>query len=499
MSTVVRATNLGPIKEIEFELPDDYRGVVLIRGGQGAGKSTLTRGLRAVLGNKVRLNPREVEADGEFVAKSGSVEIGGRKVSVGARQTVKGDLEFGTIEDRMEIEDLINPRGETPEVRNANRIKALLGVTGVKPDITAFYDVVGGKAEMDTLLTPKDQGNADLVELAGKIKRALDARATTVETQAANAEKNRVAAAAAAEGVDLTAEPDAVKLLGSYKAATDRAEKLRGQRDSYNDAQAKAASARAKLADHEAKATTSMAKAQAEFDGAVQQEKDAEAVVVKLQSELLQASEYLSKCTQAKNSARLILDTASETEHTVAAWRDQIEAVAALPNPTDEELAGAALAIEDAQAAVDLGSRVRTAQAKMKEAEVYAGEKERFEKQAAKIREQGKAVFDVLTKQIPAGPLYCAAGVLVVDTADRKAEPFDQLSDGERSKIAFQYAVDAVGEGGMVTLPQQFWDGLSESSKAWAAQYVVDHDVIAFAGEIADGPLRMELYEPTAA
>lgn len=500
MSEIV-LENIGPIVSLRVEIPEDVPGgVIRLIGDQGVGKSAGVNAIRGLLGNKMRIVPREIvdSADGSIAHKKGTVTLGDRKLTVDGKTTRKGELDYGSIEDGFDIGDLISPGYESVDARNATRIKALIDVAGVKPDLSMFYELVGGKARIDQLLPPKDQAITDLVALCGKLKRALEDEAKVAETARDNAERNRVAAEAAADGVDLDAEANATTLLGAFQQATRDAERLSAQRSSFSDAKDKADAARRKLKDHEAKASTSVDQASETYDKAVADETSAEVRVRRLQAELKQASIDLEKATQAKHAARLVLDAASEMEGTVAAWREQVEAAEQVPNPTDEEIAAAVLAIEDAQAAIDRGALVRNALAKKEEAEKLEAARVAAEAKATELRAQARGVYDVLANQIPAGPLYVDAGQLVIDTADRKAEPYDQLSDGERAKIAVPYAVDAVGDGGMICLPQPLWDGFSIGSKKWIADYACDHGVWVITGEIGSGGLRAEVFDSSA-
>ncbi len=491
MSTVT-IKDIGPIKELEWNIPDDFRGVVLVKGGQGTGKSTMLNACRAVLGRKVRLSPREIVAEGEAVAKTGKVSIGDRSLTVGAKTTSKGEVEFSTIEDRFEIEDLINPRGETPEVRNATRIKALIGVTGVKPDITVFYDVVGGKAAMDTLLTPKEQETPDLVDLAGKIKRAIEKQATAEEVKLESAESNARSAAAAAEGIDVSQPSDATELMSKLTAAANTLATLTEQRTAAENARDRAKAAEAKIAEHEAGAGVTVEAAQKAVDEAAAANVAAHKRVQELKAQLANAESEARSAIAAHSSAEQVLRSVKSEWDALSGWRDEIAKAKALVCPAAAAIADAEKAKADAEAAVNAGALVRRAKDKLAEAEGFREQAEQYRTAATALRERAQSVFQVLSQQIPEGPLYVAGDRLVLDTTDREAEPFDQLSDGERSKIAAQYAVDAVGSGGLVGLPQIFWDGLSLSSKKWLAEYASEKDAIVFTGEVADGELRIE-------
>lgn len=495
--TRLEVKDIGAVPKLQYDIPDDFSGVLCVRGDQGTGKTTTITALRALVGKKVRLNPREVDVgDGEVAAKNGSVTLGGRTVKVGGRTTASGDLEFSTIEDHFDIEDLISPPFDKRESREATRIKALISVAGKKPDITPFLEVVGGKAAMDDLLTPKEQDTDDLVELCGKIKRAIEKQAAVEETKLESAEANARTAEAAAKDVDLTKPHDAKELEAAVVAANNRRTQLMEQRSAYAKAEAAAAEARAKLA--EAKPSMTLEEAAAATQQACERANAANETVRQIEAELKLAKEKVVAAEKAHFDAVAIEQAVKQAHAALAGWTEQVESFEKLPQPDDAAIVAADTACQQASEASETGAMIRMAKTKLAEAEKYRTQAVEHLKAATRLREQAAAVFGVLSKQIPEGPLYVAGGQLVIDTDDRKAEPFDQLSEGEKSKIAVQYAVNAVGDGGIVILPQQFWDGLSAASKAWVDAYSVEHGVITIAGEIADGPLRIEPFANAA-
>lgn len=496
----LKLKNVGPIVGIDVSIPDNFRGVVLFRGGHGVGKSRGLEAVRAALGKKTRIIPREIVQDDESAATTGEIELGERKVKIGAKTTRTGEDTFSSIEDRFSIDDLIDPKVADSEARTDVRVKALIDVAGVKCGIEAFHEVVGGKAIMDALLGPKEQETPDLVALCGKIKRALEKQAQAEETRLESAESNARIAEGAAKDVDVTQPCDDTVLSKAFEEASANVAKLANQRNTFLAAKATADQATAKLTEHE-KSAANLKELNARHEMALNAFKASSSIIVQLKEQLAKIQEQL-KLAEADNDAKSaavrtmaeMVGTAEQAEKAVDGWRAQIAEAAKLPNPTDELIAAAEAAKHDARKAMENGAVIRQAKAKLADAEKYRASAEEHRKMAEALRTKAAAVFSVLSSKIPKGPLYVHNGELVLDTADRKAEPFDRLSDGERTRIAVQYAVDAVGEGGMIVLSQPSWDGLLDESKAWVAKYSSDHDVITLAGEIADGPLRLEQY-----
>lgn len=500
MSTLT-VKNIGPIHEQLVVIPEDRPGgVILFRGENGSGKSTLISAARAILGGQVRLYPREIQVEDGIAHAKGEVKLGGRTLTVDGRQTKKGELDesIGTIEGRFDLFDLIAPAYDEQETRDAARVKALLDITGAKGDVTLFHDLVGSKEAMDALLTVKEQGTSDLVALAKKVKGALERKARDAETVADTAATNANTAKAAADGVDITKPDDADALTTALTEATTNATKLKQQRNTYIAAKAQAEQARGKLAEYE-KTAVSVTEIECRLAEASATAKEAVNLVGELRRKLADAEMAYEKAAARVTSLTQTMDAAQSAERAVEGWRKQIAEFENLPHPDDATIVLAETRCQEAREALEDGCVIRRAKEKLKESEAHAAKAEAAKKEAAKYRELAAAVFMVLSKQIPEGPLYFDDGQLVIDTDDRKAEPFDRLSDGERGKIAAQYAIDAVGEGGFVCLPQACWDGLSPAGKKWLAEYSESHEVWTFTGEAASGPLRAEPFSPASA
>lgn len=78
--------------------------------------------------------------------------------------------------------------------------------------------------------------------------------------------------------------------------------------------------------------------------------------------------------------------------------------------------------------------------------------------------------------------LRVEGGRLVCDT-DRGVEAFGELSPGERWRIALEIAVEQVGEGGLVTVPQEAWEALDSVNRAEIAEIAKQVGVVLLTAE----------------
>ena len=91
-----------------------------------------------------------------------------------------------------------------------------------------------------------------------------------------------------------------------------------------------------------------------------------------------------------------------------------------------------------------------------------------YAEEAKDLREKAKQTDEVLSEivgEIPSCPLRVIDGRLVTDT-ERGATFYSDLSAGERWRIALDIAIQAVGTGGLLVIPQEAWEGLDPANRA---------------------------------
>ena len=92
-------------------------------------------------------------------------------------------------------------------------------------------------------------------------------------------------------------------------------------------------------------------------------------------------------------------------------------------------------------------------------------------------------------------PLRVEAGRLVLDT-HRGATYFADLSHGERWKIALDIGIDAVGENGVLTIPQEAYESLDPVNRRSIAEHVYGRGVVIITAEASeDEVLTAEVFD----
>lgn len=482
--------DIGPVCDLLIDLPEDRRGgVVVLKAVNGGGKTQALGVINALITGSGKL----VKRDG---TEKGFAQGFGAKISVGTNTRRQGAADVPCLEGRFDLPDLVDPKMEDPLARERARVRALIGLAGVKANPEFFYPLVGGKDYFDGIVDARDLRTDDMVELSSRVKRAIEAAATNTEKQEAEQKRQAEAFELAAQGVDLTKPCDATTLENELVAAVQGESRLKEQRTAFDRAAELAEVARRELAASEA-AKVDPAAAELEYNESVAAANLAHSLVAKLRIELERAEDDLAAKNRLRDSKQVALFNAKQAALSTERWRKQIDESATLPNPTDDDLANAATAVQLARWSVDEGAKVRVARDKLESARSHHDKAKEFGDRASELRAAAKSVDWVLSQQIPAGPLRWEDDRLVLDTADCKSEPFDRLSDGERYRVAIPYALQAVGQGGVIVLPQRAWADLGAGSplRNEIADTAESCGVWIVTAEVAPGPLRAEVFD----
>jgi hypothetical protein len=87
-------------------------------------------------------------------------------------------------------------------------------------------------------------------------------------------------------------------------------------------------------------------------------------------------------------------------------------------------------------------------------------------------------------------------GRLVTPTDRSETELFSELSPGKQSKIVFDLVSDIVGQGGLITIPQERWEGMDTIRRAEIAKHLKDRHVVALTAECSEAEnLTVENFE----
>jgi len=485
-SRVISWTDNGPIKHYEIEVPDE--GLLVFTGPPGSGKSTMLQSLDDALDDtsKSRIPIR----DG---APRAEVNIFGQATLRRSIQTRRiGHLEVATLAGRFSIADLIEPKYDKVDSREAMRIKAILQLTSAQADPAAFYHLAGGQDQFDELMSPEDLSTTDIVEMSARIKAAFELAARSYEKQVVTLRAQAEAARLSANGTDVDGPSDETVLNQAYKVALQQQSRLEAEKKAYEDAEKK-----------QSESEEALDKLGREYDGLSLEEASqlvhtadeefeyARLNVASLEEELRKAKNILASAEAAAELATERKATAQAHSNAFSALQTIVDAD--LPEPVLElDLQSAENSVKTALGAVEKGALIRKARADLENASKLKSEANTAESRAEELRDAAKSTDAVLADAIQTLglPLSVGNGRLMVTNSDRNPEGvelFEDLSKGEKTNLVVRIAIKAVGPGGMFVIPQEYYEGLTESIILGIAQELENSGVLAVSAKAVDG------------
>lgn len=464
----IELANIGPIERLSIPLPE--AGVVVLRGRNGVGKSHALAAVDSLVSGRGKPPCR----DG---AAKGVVEGFGAKLTIGRSTRRIGEAEVLTLEGRLDISQLVQPTIKDEEAADRTRIKALIQLSGRPADLTAFSAILPQGVELGELVPPSEQSD-DPVILAGKVKRALEAEARRWEKVA---EEAKAELSVIQQDIGEVPETDPLWLRILHQPDVVRAEAEMTVASAL--ARIRELEARQEMAAKQAEQIAEAKKALAELEGGEL------ATPEKIDAELADLDEKIRKLEQALAASRerrtqLLRrrEEARQFQAKVAELRKIVSAEVTIVS--DEEIAEAKRELDKARQRLDETIQlIRTA----RNTSVARNLSRKYEEaclEAEILRDAAHATDDVLSSLVAhvTKRLRVEAGRLVCQT-DRGVEPFGELSPGERWRIALEIAVEQLGRGGIVTVPQEAWEALDPINRTEVASIAKEVGVVILTAE----------------
>jgi len=467
----INIENVGPIERLSIPLPE--AGVVVLHGRNGAGKSHALAAVDSLVSRRGKLPCR----DG---AVRGLVEGCGARLTIGRSSRRQGEAEVTTLEGKLDISQLVQPPIKDDDAADRIRIKALIQLSGASADPAMYGKLLPEGTTLGELVTPGEQAG-DPVALSGKVKRALEAEARRHEKAAEAAGLKAAAIRERAGDADPNAmDPRAAeKVLQEALVAEGQLKTEAGQVAIRRENARKAAEA-LKLARQKAVALKLARQKAVAVDPA-----DIEAELAKVDDTVAKIDKALAVARERQQQLRKSLGEARRHKADVEVLEKAIQNV---PAPIEQEaLDEAAQRVGQARAAHAAAVEAESARRVLAQAEEVLAAAREANEQAAMFREAAGAVDYVLSDMVArvTKRLRVEAGRLVCDT-DRGAELLSDLSGGERWRLALEIAAEQVGQGGLVTVPQEAWEGLDPKNRAEVAEIARRVGVVLLAAECAD-------------
>ena len=470
---VAKISNVGPIDELEVPLAPGR--LTRVTGANGAGKSTAINAVLAACGSDVGsdLTPRDGHS-------SGSVEMPGVTLRIGKRLSRKGEAEtFVVMEDGGDLQKFIDPGVKDPAAADARRIEAILNMAGVKVDDDSVKALVGDElfADFCEEFTPT---RMKAVELVATLKRWLQKKARTIETNVARAEGELSAippAIAPEDCVKMDVKPF-VSDMTARKTAVDKAESAAVEAQKASEAIA----GMINPGDLEAR-EMAVARIEAEYCAL-------ETELAMKNTQLMLVRQEHTRCLDALDTARKTQKALIDLQATIATGvtPERIAELTAEFNQSTELYDRAVAHNQKADAELQNGkrraiieSRIKTEQRMAETVRVTAAKLPALLREAMTVLE-GWSVNDEMR-------LCCQHKRGVIE--------FSELSPGEQAVRAIQVATcvrkTTPGLNAVVGLPQHIWESLDEANQKIVQKFATERQLAVVVAESSHGDTPTEL------
>jgi hypothetical protein len=484
MATVIDEVlieNVGPNERLAIPYLADG-GVIVLRGDNDRGKTEALTAIRRVAGADEKLTRR----DG-FTGK-GCVEGFGMKVTVSTNCRQSGECEVTSLEGRLDVSDLIEPREKSVEAADRKRIKALLSISGAKASVNSFASLVGTQKDLEAVCQPESLTIDDLVDMAGRIKRDLERAARAEEDKAKNNQDSADAAKRAIEGIDLAAECDATVLDFEYRRAVQTHANLKAKRAAAEESKRKADEATGKLARlQKAHSGLSLAEADADVDAKTSAYRVAGEARDRADQAAREAEAALATAKTALDHAREVRDMANDFAQDSEAYAEIIAKAGTVDDPGQGALEDAAKAVQSAREAVEHGAVIRRAKEQLAAVDDFRDAAKTHAKQADKLRNAAFGTDGVLSDAVRTSEVFVRDGRLVTRKDGRDVFYADR-SPGYRATVAIDIALECVRATStdgraIVILDQRVWESLDVKNRKRIWQHAIERKVCVYTAE----------------
>lgn len=488
--TNAKIKDIGPVEYLEFDI---VPGVTELRGQQGCGKTTILHTVE--LATTGKSTGKVSKRDG---TRRGEAEIAGRTLKVSRTTRYEGELEFEGLGE-FDISELHSPREKSLAPRERKRIKTLLQLAEAKADPSMFYDLLGGKEQFEQIVDAESLQMDDLVEMSGKVKRAIDKAAQSEETQGTSAAARASTKLGECEGFDLSE-------IGSLShdecaAELQKSVSLHASLVSQRQSGEEAKERMEKVCEEIEKS---------KWDGPSAEEakethEKHKGRVSEIEAEIAKLNEKLLSAQALEEVSEKTLQMAESQHAKHESLKLELEKLEGTKVPTDAEISEAAEAKDAAQKNLEKAMKLKDVEAAAKAAEEYQDQANIHKKNAAKLRAAGKeGIQEVLSNAI-SKIKNCPFHVIVTDDGDARlamatdrseSEPIEELSDGERWKPILDLAADRPNK--IVVLHQAHWGEFQPKVKTEIMEMARERGVCIVTAVADDGELRAVQYQCAA-
>jgi len=500
MENEIEIENIGPIEELTIVAKPGT--ITVLTGPNGAGKTQALQAVDGLVTGKSRLGNRDGTTGG--TVQGFGVRI---KVGRGGANRRSGELEIESVEDRLNIADLVDPGLKDPIAADARRIKRLVMYAGVNTDPSLFYDLAGGKEQFQELVKPASIDKDNIVSLAAAVKRDFEAASRKEADVAENLERDIRARGEANEGIDIEAPHDADALQADLEQAITELATEKQRSAAAREAIETASAARMRIEESKSEydgTTASFAEVALEIitiEVSTQQQH-----IDEIRLKLSKATELLETIKHRRDLSYSTLRRAQEYEKLIFKWETDVRAVEDVEPPDPEITKTLAAQVETSREAIETGVRVRDALVRRREAGVLDDRKTIANRNSERLRDAAHGTEDILSRLVAemGGPFTVDKEFrLIVQHPKRGATYFSELSHGERWKLGLDVAIEAFrreNRPGLLSIQQAAWEGLDADNRRLIANHIKDTDLAILTAEAsrqegADSEVGVKTFE----
>lgn len=487
MTAQVDVKNIGPIKHLQFELPEGG-GVLVARGTHGAGKSTLVKAVGARLGGDTSgLTPTDGTRKGELTMRfDPDGPVAKLTVRASGRRTT-GELVVSSLEGRFDISQLIDPGIKDHEACELARVKALVNLIGtVQLSPAELLESVGVPNEFVPEIAEGLPNHDGAIGLVAATKRELEKRAREWEKRAALVEQT---------------VQSIIKRIGGYGALVgtftiDQSQQM------LDDISRREVSwrvehelwAKQKIAIDQAKELLNTLPECEDVPALEARCAEGDKMVTAKTREVWQLRELLAKADEELATALQRQKDNAERLKDAVTLRQKREAVLEVIKPLDDEPQRPNFEFAYAKANEAMQLAVKRKELDDLHATRVAEEKNfKMTTSIARAwREAAKSCWSELFSRLKDNlGLRVHEDQLVLSTDRSEIEPYHELSRGERALVAIDVAVVSCKPPALLTLSQELWDGMNDDSRRRIAFHCKSRGCWMLTAEIGDGDLEV--------
>ena len=496
--------NIGPIRHLKFPMPEGG-GMIVIKGRNGEGKSTVLNAIDKVMGKDVKVRKNDSVPGSGHVTTPLGVSL---KVT---RQMTKRDGDELTVEilnDEFSIADMVDPREKDPAAADRRGIKALLRTANAAADISLFEQLFISPEECERIISDETRKTDDLIQMSSRVKEDIEREARGLESQSKLAESEILRLEGSLRDVDLSTEYDLPGLKKQHEQAVTRLANLRSARNSWLVSQDEAVGVKERIEKVQRDGAAPIESLESELQCRTKDYDDACSELCGIKAEIKRLEEIAK---EKENSVALLksqidtaqanLESARKSEQIITELKDRLFILKRAAEVKEEEIESANQEAEEIVNQITTAEIQQQKRSTIEDLTAKRKAKKKLDKKSEELRDAAKATDGVLTEIVK------SLGTPIKIGYDEKDNPrmqvyhegrnrdvfFSELSKGERLSLVLEVAIKAVGPGGLITIPQELNEGLDEINRAKVAEQLHGTGVVAITAQCDAGDLRAEV------